>query len=341
MYFFLLLFILTAFFAFIYSKAKNLLLIIISKCITFLLLFLPPALQYNVGTDYHSYIILYNLIGRGILNSDEWGYMGLNKLLYSLHCDPQWFFVVMSFFTILLLFIATPRKSFYLVIILYFVSSYCQNLNLVRQAIVFVMAYYAFNLFNEKKYIKSLLWIICGSLFHLSALIYLVPFILMLLFNFQKRDAIIWFVIIMLLSLFSTYIIKLLYNTVIQHTKYSFYVNELNKAREINTGLGILLRYIIIFLFLVSSPDVKNKQSSNMYILVLCYLFADILGNSIEIFFRVQYGFGFVWLVIACYITSMEYKYKRVSVQILYCWYTVIFFPNMIGIPGYMTILSL
>jgi hypothetical protein len=343
MHFFPILFILIVLFAFIHSKAKRPLLIVISKYITFLLLFLPPALQYNFGTDYPSYIRIYNQIGeRWLVSSNEWGYYGLNKLLYSLHCDPQWFFVVMSFLTILLLFMSTSRKSFYLIIILYFVNVYFQNFNLVRQALVVVMAFYTFNLFNEKKYVKSFIWIICASLFHFSAFIYLLPLILMLLINLRKKDIVILSIIIMFFGLFSTDIIKLLYNTVVKYTKYSRYINDAiaNIAREKNTGLGILLRYVIVFFFLVTSPDVKNKQSSNMYILILCYLLADILGNSIEIFLRIQYAFSFVWLMIACYITSIEYKYKLVTMQILYIWCIVIFYPNISKLPEYMTIFN-
>jgi hypothetical protein len=49
----------------------------------------------------------------------------------------------------------------------------------------------------------------------------------------------------------------------------------------------------------------------------------------------------FVWLMIACYITSMEYnKYKLVTIQMLYIWCIVVFYPNINKLPEYMTIFN-
>jgi glycosyltransferase involved in cell wall biosynthesis len=65
-----------------------------------------------------------------------------------------------------------------------------------------------------------------SSFFHFNALIYLVSFILTLFINLRKKDAVILSIIIMFLGLFSTDIIKLMYNTVVKYTKYSIYINE-------------------------------------------------------------------------------------------------------------------
>lgn len=322
MSFFIVNFILVALSAFFYSKAKNISAIIIFKYLTFLLLFLPPALQYRVGTDYPTYISFYKLIGKGEMPTNEMGYIYLNKILNSLDFNVQWFFVIMSFLTVLILFVGTPRKSFFLVAVLYSMHIYLPSFNIIRQVLAALLAYYAFDFFNKKKYKTSLVWIIFAFSFHFSALVYFILFVIMLLCNISKKIAIIGFIFIITFGSYSNAFIILLYNAIIPHTQYSIYINDvlLNATVQRNTGFGILLSYMIIFLFIITAPNIKNKVSSNMYILALCLLFFNVLGASNLIFSRMIYGFSFIWLKIASYITVTKYRYKKIIIIILYCW---------------------
>ena len=55
-------FILVSFFAYIHSYHKNERFSVIAKWICLLLLFIPSALRYNIGTDYVNYKSIFNVI---------------------------------------------------------------------------------------------------------------------------------------------------------------------------------------------------------------------------------------------------------------------------------------
>jgi hypothetical protein len=298
------------------SKKKDLI-AATSEFIVFSVLFIPAALQYDVGTDYNTYARWFYEIGTGVKKDNEWGYRLLNKFLYDFGFDAQWFFVIMSFFTLYFLFIATPRKSFFIIILLYYLFFYFQVFNLVRQSLVITMGYYSFQLIDRKKYIRPLLLIFIAFLFHKSACIYLIIFLTP---KINRKVAILLFILITILYLNPRVVIRIIYDVFVIHTPYAVYITDKasNLLTEKNSGLGILLRYLVMLLMLVVSKDVKTRKYFSIFIISF---FADVLGSSVTIFYRFSVSFLWCWFPMIHHIrTTSGGNNKKVILSIVYCW---------------------
>ena len=87
--------------AFCYSKCREKYFSFCLLVITFLILFLPLALRYNIGTDYQNYVT----IVERILNGSDWykleyGYYPLIWIIRRFNLDIQVFFIVPAFISI-------------------------------------------------------------------------------------------------------------------------------------------------------------------------------------------------------------------------------------------------
>lgn len=150
---------------------------IITKFLIFLCpiwMILLSALR-GVGTDYNAYIYLYNKIGSGVSTGNEIGFEALVRVLNQLGFAPQSFYVITSFGTLLLIYVAivkystNPMFSLYIFFALY----YLYTLNTVRQYIAVAICFYAYKHIKERNLIPFLLWTGIAFLFHRSAIIML------------------------------------------------------------------------------------------------------------------------------------------------------------------------
>jgi hypothetical protein len=298
------------------SKKKDLV-AVSSGLVVFMTLFIPAALRYGIGTDYNTYVQWFYAIGAGVKKNNEWGYRLLNKFLYDYDFDVQWFFVIMSFFTLYFLFIATPRKSFYIIIALYYLFFYFQLFNLVRQSLIITIGYYAFQLVDRKKYVRSLLMIFIAFLFHQSACIYLIIFIIP---KITKKKAIVLFMLITIIYLNPLIIIRIIYNVIMIHTPYALYITDKTQNQLIvkNSGLGVISRHLLLLLLLVVVKDEKNRK---YFSLLLVSFFLDLLGSSVVIFQRISLSFFWGWFPMIDHInTSSRGNNKKIILSIVYCW---------------------
>jgi hypothetical protein len=282
-------------------------------------MFIPAALRYGNGTDYFSYVYIFNNIQN---KNTELGYKLLNQLIQYLELDVQFVFATMSFLTLYFLFKAVPYRSFYFIVPFYFASLYAFSYNGVRQALVVTMAYYAYQLMGKKRIILSLFYILIASFFHTSAFLYYIIFLIMMIFKIQKKHAIFFFVILLVGSQFTNHIVDSLFNGVISYTNYAGYSSHplYSKATERHTWYGIFSRYIIFCILLFFCPAVKSKNASNIFILFLFFIFSDILASTVIIFTRLATGFSFAWFPMIHYINMYHTKYRKIVLLILYFW---------------------
>src|SRR5690554_3177511 len=89
-------FILVSFFAYIHSYHKNERFSVTAKWICLLLLFIPSALRYNIGTDYVNYKSIFNVIQKTGQNRNEIAWVYLNKLIIALKLPFQYVIAIAS-----------------------------------------------------------------------------------------------------------------------------------------------------------------------------------------------------------------------------------------------------
>jgi hypothetical protein len=315
--------------SFCYSKCNNINVVAASKIFVFLLLFVPAALRYGPGTDYFHYIRDFRriAIGYNVNIKGEIGFYYLQKFIQYLNLDVQWLFVVMAFFTYLFLFKAVPRKSFFLIIPLYFFFCYTVSYNIIRQAITVTMTYYAYQLFIRKKIIKSFFYLFIAVLFQRISLIYFILFFIISFININKRDAILLFILIMISFQFQHAILDGIFNTIIPYTPFQNYTlaNSNVKVTGRNSGLGFLLRYFIFTIVLLFSPKEDDKTVNKVFIWFLVLISADLLASSIWIFYRLRVAFDFSWFLMLHIINTHRTKFRKLLLLAIFLYGFMIF----------------
>ena len=308
--------------SYIYSKAKDINVLALSRVCAFVLMFIPAALRYGIGTDYLHYTAIFKDIVRSPEERVEYGFYLLNLIFNKAGFDVQWVFGIMSFLTLFFLFRSVPRKSFYFIIPFYYMMLYTASYNIVRQSIVVCMAYYAYRLF-EKRWIKrALLCVAAAMLFHRSAVLYIALFLLLLFFKIRKGTAIVIFFLILIVMRYINLIIGFILQRVVFYTIYANYIT--NASATNNSWYATISRYMIFM------------------ILFLCYIFSYVLGQNILIFGRLANGFSFAWFPLIHYTNSHRAKCTKLVLAVLFCWALVYFiFSLKAGMNGVVPYLSI
>ena len=289
MSFYIILFLFVFSFSFMYSHSKNTSLGVVLKTLVFLLLFIPAAIRFNIGTDYKNYAMIYNSLSNGHSITQETGWKILNNLVIKTDMGRQWIFIISSFLIYIFLFNAN-KKTFFICIIIFYLYLYTYSYNVLRNAIsisLFIFAY--FELLKHKDF-NSVLCIIISLFFHTTAILYIPVYILMRFVRLNKRNTLIFALIIYFIMSkinFVDYIFKM---PLFQGTKYSYYASRaiFNRVSSTVSGFGVLLRIFHMFLLYCLCLETEDNkfEFSAMSWLFICLLIADMLSVRIFIFYR-------------------------------------------------------
>lgn len=329
--------------SYIYSNAKDINVLALSRGSAFVLMFIPAALRYGTGTDYLNYTAIFKDIARSPDERLEYGFYLLNLLFNKAGFDVQWVFGTMSFFTLFFLFRAVPRKSFKFIIPFYYMTLYTAAYNIIRQSAVICMAYYAYRLFETRRIKRALLCTAAAMLFHRSAVLYFVLFLLLRFFEIRKGTAVALFFLILIVMRYINLIMGFIFQHIIYYTIYSNYIMNTHYISAANNAwYATISRYIIFGMLLIFLPKQKGKEMSGVCKLFLAYIFSYALGQNILIFGRLSTGFSFAWFPVIHYINSHRTKYTKLVLAILFCWALVYFLfslkSGMSGVVPYRSI---
>ena len=299
------------------SKSKDKYISLDIKVMLFLLMFLPAAFRVGIGTDYNTYVKIFNNLARGHESKTELGWIVVNQIVYKNGLGVQWIFAISSFLTLIWLFLL-DKDYFYMSIFVWFLYYYTNSFNAVRNAISISMFYYSYYLCVNDKRIKGFILIILGSLFHNSALIYIPVYLFMCYIPISKKStliiAVLGYVMLRLFHLSQ----MIMDSSLITSTKYGAYVTLLkyNSTTQTSSGLGILLRHFVLFLtyFLCSESKTSKKNFSAMSFLFLAVLFSDILMTQIYIFSRLRTIFLVGYM--AMYVHLFSWKSRNIWIEL-------------------------
>lgn len=296
----------STFFVYISDKGKGELERKVFLLIAFLIVFVPPALRYDIGTDYINYVNIYHNIEYH--NEIEPAFYLMNWLLKKIDANPQWIFIISALVFTLTIFKTYPKKyawilHFTIIVLLWFYS-----LNVIRQAIAVAFCLAATFKFFDRSYKQFYILSIIGILFHFSAVLFLIIGTLSIipirkslkinLFPFIFLGVIIFSFISVNLVLAN---IELLLN-IVGFSKYIGYFEGVYFVNpEQGSGLGVILKIAICIytIFNTRSFLQYNKQYWLLILLSFMYAISVILSNEILIFGRFQIIF-----LIAPIITS-------------------------------------
>ncbi len=234
-------------------------------------LFLVAAVRYDVGTDYfYTYVPNFYKILCGEEPYSEIGFNYFNKFIQVFTYDSQWLFVITAFIFVFFLVRTIIRCSANVtvsIIVVFCSCIYFWSLNNVRQAIAAILVLAAFPHLIRRQLIWYLIYIVFAFLFHLSALIMIVPYIIVSIK--LLRDKILYFTLlaIILLPFICGEVTQ-----IILYTKYSYYIT----SSYFNTGSAETSEIIINAVLLLIAFLCLYKRR-NHSIMAYMLLFMQIL----------------------------------------------------------------
>ncbi len=246
-------------------------------------LLIVMAFRKGVGTDYWSYQIWFSSSNRGDL---EIGFKTLNIILNFVFGDPQSIYIVCAVIICGFYFYMIYKESvspMYSVLLFVISKDYFIAMNGMRQYVAGTIALMAFPYFKKRDWKKSLLIIFIASLFHKSAFIFVLLYIII---DIDINPA--WAVGIFAgLVLFSNTIKSVVFPILIKIGFYSKYFSETshynNSEGEFNWHTILIF---MCFFILIAYEYKKAKANQNLklvYSAVLISLFIASTGSILPL----------------------------------------------------------
>lgn len=307
-------------FSYLAEKLNSKYLRLISRFIVFLFLTIPASLRYYTGADYGSYVkFFYNSQS---LSKCEILWIFLNKIVIFLNLPVQFIFVFSAILIYYPICFKLKRKYYCLSIVLYIILFYYfKSYNILRQMIAVSFILWALIKFESKNYIKSLILYLIAIGFHNSAIILLPCFFVSFIKIKGKRLPFILLFLILILCLRFNFL-NIMFSLLSKlGSRYSKYANskKFMSQLKINSGLGVLSRLFFPIFAIIFYKKLKNKYSSNIYLLNFSYILilTTILGIKVIILGRIRELFIFVPLLLAGLVLEEFGKYRKIAMLLI------------------------
>ena len=203
------------------------------------------------------------------------------------------------------------NQSLTVTVLIFLLTMYCTSLNLMRQSIAISICLLAYHYFNEKHYKKATVTLLIATLFHKTALIFVIAFFINYLINkkIEKKGNLI-FIFVICMVFFSLFMDKF-----IALTSYSDYLESENLMRTFSIG-SILKKLFWIGLGIISIRYRSNdeKKYNNVLvgtILAVVSLILTILSFKIPGTGRLGYYFNDVSYFLLVQAIPQSFKQKK------------------------------
>lgn len=323
--FYLLIFFISSFLSYRYTKLEEKKSRNLTLCTLFLVLFIPAAIRYEIGTDYLMYQHFYEKIRGGGLISKEPGYILLMKLFIWLGVEFQVFvaFVAaVTYYFILAAFVKIPRKYSYLYIIFFVLTVYLVTYSSLRQSLAISAMNYAL-IIMPKKRIKGLYMAVFAISIHFSVALLLIVYA----FRNIKLNYSILIVVLLVSALISFFfgISETVINQIPDWISYKHYLSgKFNRPADMDSGLGVLFVGILtsIPLFYAKCIIKKNNDNRLWMLFTFIFVYSVILSTEVYIFNRLRELFSMT-IVLALTLTpeGISSRWQReafVTIQVIF-----------------------
>lgn len=254
----------------------------------FLILWLIQALRYEyIGTDLKYYIPTF-INDKWDVYDVETGYVSLNRCLRSFTRDPQLLLTVVSFvslFPISYIYKKFSKNICFSYIIFASFVVYHFTFSGLRQAIAIGIIVFSFDFVVRKKIIPFFLCVFAASLFHSSAVIFIIFYPLCNWMKLTDRKFLIGIVIGVAIIFSLKPILEILIPMIFGENKYMGYI-EKDTVPAYN--LIIIIFATFLFTFIVKNP---SKQLQDYRVAVFCAVMCQALGLISSTATRIGYYF--------------------------------------------------
>lgn len=256
---------------------------------------MPPILlasmRYGVGTDYGTYVSLFNQFS-GLSLTDylqtsstaEPGFYLLIQLSNILIGDSRIMFTLAAILSNVFFYLGLRRYGIRhpaLVYFLYLTILFPMTLNVMRQGIAISIAFYAFSFILERNFKKYLIWMIMASLFHISALLLIPLYLVNRLIKPERNNAYPTFLIKLVGIATGIFILVpttiMLVSQIPMFSKYGMY--SVNGGEGAN--LTIFLQLIVLSLGIVLARWSTSRKNGGLYMMLLFFATLEIIFATI------------------------------------------------------------
>ena len=290
---------------------------------------LMSALRYNVGTDFNTYVDMYNAIKNSNVNIVEGLFSVICKIAIELG-NVQYMFAIYSILTIIFIYKALEYNKdryslslcFFLYLFFYFVTSF----NLVRQALAVAIVFYSYRYLTEKNLKKFVFWVLIASLAHKTALVFLPLYFIVP----KNKEKISKTQLIQVISIMIIMMIVLNFDTLLQYItnfsmfeKYTIYTNAVKTENK-----SLILKLFLLGIFLCFRKQLKAYEGKNNIYIVLFVIgvlleftgFFSAFVKRIAIYFTISDIY-----LITCLPKIFNKKDRNIILLAIIC-YTIVFF---------------
>lgn len=297
--------------------------------------FIILALQYQVGTDYRSYMSMY-IEGpeERLFYNREYLFYYLVEAIRYFKLGGQSIFVFMSLIqTVLAFYLFNILKKYgykrWLIFFLFFFITgiYFNQMNILRQYIAILCTPIFYLLIFEKKYFKSILIASFAVMFHntfwISILI--LPFFIFLS-NISKNKL---FIIFLSMPIIYLYIYPLLMEFIFKNifSTYAYYLEWENRYGLLNIlpKLYYLPLWLLFWLLYLKNKIVITEKIANFLLIIFVSMcFSYLMDFAVDMYGRVYLLFNFFTIVPIYYIFDYYNRLKRIIISLTLTLYIIL-----------------
>ncbi len=275
--------------------------------LSFLVPFLLSSLRWNVGTDYATYISLYEAINNISTSSQFFSqlaqveplYVLMNMLVKAVFNSPLPVFFISAL--LLLGFVYRSLEDYHqhlsvmLAVFVFLFLMFSASLNIMRQMIAVAIVFFATRYIFRHEYKKAAVFLAIAVLFHYSAL-FILPFWLFRGTKRYERNI----RIILFSSLILMFIFGSVFGSVFDRLRY-LYLQQTVSQPDTTLRIGLLLlRAPLIVPVLIFRKRLIAHDERNYYwiILIVFELVFSYLGYILDILNRFSLYFAVSWIVL-------------------------------------------
>lgn len=260
-----------------------------------ILFYLQFALRSNfIGNDTIAYVLLYeNLQAIDYTEVMLWigrfeiGYLYFSKIISDIFTSPQFLFVVSGLIIIpaYSVFIYKYSKLIWLSVFLYFTLRYFdENMNILRQALAICFILYSYSFLRKKRLIRFLICVFLASLFHKSAIVFILAWSINLI-RIRNNYFFIFLLGIIVSFIIAPIVTNFLFKYEIVH---SYYIDsDYLESGKLGPALSLIVSSLI-FLFCLFTRSYKianfDRKTNEIIYDNNSMLFLQMLGVFILIF---------------------------------------------------------
>lgn len=262
--------------------------------LSFLIVFLPSAIRYGVGTDFFSYYDIYNY--QDWVNKNEYGFHLINHVLRSFGLSAQWAMATYALIFTLVGYLSYPKKKVWIYHLLFLSMLLFFSFNGIRQAIAVVFTMLAIKYELQGRNIAFIVLLAVASTFHQSTLFLLPAILFSRLSLSSKVKEKIFPLFITGITLFIWlgpsvfgFVQKIATQLNLPYVRYfeSNYFQTVN----INTGYLVLTKILLTLALILNSSKIINLYEKNWNIVVYSGFFVLFysLSSQSAAFGRLSY----------------------------------------------------